>query len=174
MNVHLVIKIQNSWVQIAVKGKIKKGPKALPNFDLNTIDRRLEVLGPAGERDFAVNIPNEIKFTAVPRQFFSCIWGGNPQETFPIIGAKFLEKHGLNDFMYPNLLWNPHGPQIPGCAGLFFEPNGLDSPGEDSPYVHRVIVRLPEGPTWLYVGNYQQISSPALTKDEWLMQAQKV
>jgi hypothetical protein len=76
--------------------------------------------------------------------------------------------------MYPNLLWNPHGPQVAGCAGLFFEPNGLDTPDDDSTDIHRVIVRLPEGPIWLYVGQYQLILSPSLTKEEWLLQAQKV
>jgi hypothetical protein len=76
--------------------------------------------------------------------------------------------------MYPNLLWNPHGPQVPGCAGLFFEPNGLDASDDNPDQIHRVIVRLPEGPVWLYVGNYQLIWAPSLTKEEWLMQAQKV
>ena len=112
-----------------MKGKIKKG---LPEFHLDTINRRLDVLGPPGDRDFDVAIENEVKYTAVPRQFFSSTWGGNPQETFPSISAKFLDKHGLNDFMYPNLLWNPHGPQVPGCAGLFFEPNGLDATDDHS------------------------------------------
>ncbi|KIM80619.1 hypothetical protein PILCRDRAFT_822359 [Piloderma croceum F 1598] len=161
------------WIS-QVKNKAKKGPKALPEFKLDTINERLDILGPAGQHNFDVPIEDIVKCTAVPRRFFSSTWGGNPQETFPSISDKFLKKHGLNDFMYPNLLWNPHGPQVAGCAGLFFEPNGLDTPNDDSTDIHRVIVRLPEGPIWLYVGQYQLIASPSLTKEEWLLQAQKV
>lgn len=155
------------------ESNVKKGPKELPGFNLDTINRRLEDrLGPAGQRDFEVNIENEVQFAVAPRRFFSSTWGGNPQETFPTIGKEF--KHGLKDFMYPNLLWNPHGPEIPGSAAIFFEPNGFDGPGEDSPDVYRVIVRLKEGPIWLYVGQYVLLGSPSLTKDEWLQQDRKV
>lgn len=155
--------------------KVKKGPKGLCSLRLDTINDRLEAkLGPAGQRDFDVDIDNEVKFKSVPRQFFSSTWGGNPQETFPTIGKEFLKKHGLDDFMYPNLLWNPHGPEIPGAAAIFFEPNGLDTREEDSDEQYRVIVRLKEGPIWLYVGQYILLSSPPLTRDEWLMQERKV
>lgn len=156
--------------------KVKKGPKGLCGLRLDTINDRLEAkLGPVDQRDFDVtDIDNEVKFKSAPRQFFSNTWGGNSQETFPSIGKEFLRKHGLDDFMYPNLLWNPHGPEMPGAAAIFFSPNGLAPRKEDSGEQHRVIVRLKEGPIWLYVGQYILLWSPPLTREEWLMQERKV
>jgi hypothetical protein len=53
--------------------------------------------------------------------------------------------------MYPNLLWNSHGPQVAGCVSHFFEPNGLNTPDNGSTDIYCVIVHLLEGLIWLYV-----------------------
>ena len=148
--------------------KIKKNPL---EFDLNTIDRRLDVLGPPSDRDYEVDVPDDIKLTVVPRRFLSDTWGGNTQSTFPKIRREMLLKHGLDDWQYPNSLYNPHCPQNPGCAGLMFSPDGLNGPrDDDSLEIMRTIVRLKTEAKWQYVGQYIDVSAPSLTREEWLVQ----
>jgi hypothetical protein len=141
-------------------------------FNLDTINHRLEVLGP--DRNYEVNLPDEIKLTVVPRRFLSDTWGGNTQNTFPKIRREMLLKHGLDDWQYPNSLYNPHCPQIPGYAGLMFSPNGLETSIGESSEIMRTIVRLMMEPKWQYVGQYIDISAPSLTKEEWLVQHSSV
>lgn len=85
-----------------------------------------------------------------------------------------LDKHGLDNWMYPNLLWNPSGPEIPGFPGLFFRADGIDGPGMLNETIYRVIVRLKSGPLWQYVGQYKRIGAPSLTKEEWQIQSVQV
>ncbi|KAF7976935.1 hypothetical protein HWV62_5353 [Athelia sp. TMB] len=180
------------------KLKIKKGPKAIPNFNLDTISKRLDVLGPPGVRDFHVPVDEAVKAVAPPRAFFSDVFGGNPQETFPTIGKKKAAEHNFRDFAFPHSHYNPvrsqaviavHGskttynllslqalPFVAGAAGLIFSPHGLDQdyPETDSSHVSRLIVRLPDAALWLYVGQYQISKSTSLTQAEWLEQPSKV
>jgi hypothetical protein len=149
--------------------KIKKNPM---EFNLDTINRRLDALGP--DRNYEVNVPDEIKLAVVPRRFLSDTWGGNTQNTFPKIRREMLLKHGLDDWQYPNSLYNPHCPQIPGYAGLMFSPNGLEPSTDDSLEIMRTIVRLTTEPKWQYVGQYIDITAPSLTKEEWLVQHSSV
>jgi hypothetical protein len=154
-----------------------KGPKIKKNareFNLDTINRRLEVLGP--DRTYEVNVPDEVKFTAVPRALFSNIWGGNPQSTFPTIRKEMLAKHGLDDWMFPNSEYNPHCPLIPGFPGIMFSPDGLYGPEPDpqDPEQFRTIVRLQNEAKWGYMGQYIIIGAKSLTKEEWEIQAPKV
>lgn len=149
--------------------KVKKNPR---EFNLDTINRRLEALGP--DRNYEVNVPDEIKCTAVPRAFLSNTWGGSTQATFPKIRKEMLDKHGLNDWMFPNSEYNPHCPLVPGFAGIMFTPDGLNGPEPDSPAVWRTIVRLVNGAFWAYVGQYIRIGAQSLTKEEWLEQTPKV
>jgi hypothetical protein len=140
---------------------------------LDTVNRRLDVLGP--DRNYEVNLPDNIKFTAVPRRFLSDRWGGGTQKTYPTIRRELLLKHGLDDWQYPNSEYNPHCPQIPGCAGLMFSANGLDGPSDDdASEIMRTIVRLQDKPLWQYVGQYITIPAASLTRDEWLVQDYKV
>jgi hypothetical protein len=156
-------------VKFGKKFKVKKNAR---EFDLKTIDSRLDVLGPG--RYYEVTLEDDIKHQRFPRRFISDQYGGDCQSTFPRISKKFLDQHGLNDWMFPNLLWNPHGPEIPGHAGLFFWSGGIDGPGEDIDTQYRVIVRLQTGPEWQYMGQYIQIGAQSLTKDEWSVQDIKV
>ncbi|KAF8905790.1 hypothetical protein CPB84DRAFT_1960309 [Gymnopilus junonius] len=98
----------------------------------------------------------------VSRAFMSSTYGGNMQMTFPNIGDEHLAKHGLNDFMYLNTLYQPNAPQVPGCSGLFFDTE-IDSrwPGK-----WRVFTRLSSG-AWLFVGFYEVNPTRPLTKEDW-------
>jgi hypothetical protein len=156
-------------VKFDKKGKVKKNAR---EFDLKTVDSRLDVLGSG--RYYEVTLDDEIKHQRFPRRFISDKYGGDCQSTFPRIAKKFLDQHGLNDWMFPNLLWNPHGPEMPGHAGLFFWSGGPHGRSEDIDTPSRVIVRLQTGPEWQYMGQYTQIGAESLTKDEWLVQDIKV
>ncbi|KZP20324.1 hypothetical protein FIBSPDRAFT_1044963 [Athelia psychrophila] len=157
------------------KLKIKKGTKAIANFDLDTISRRLDVLGPPGTRDFHVALDEATKAVAPPRAFFSDTWGGSRQETFPNIGKKMAAQHHFRDFMFPNSNYNPALPFVAGAAGLMFQAPGLDQDiRPENPHISRLIVKLPDAALWLYVGQYQVFNSTSLTQAEWLKQSVKV
>lgn len=83
-------------------------------------------------------------------------------------------KHSLNDWLYPNSLYNPNCPQVAGCAGLMYSSNGLDEFKDDSDEVFRTIVRHRTESLWEYMGQYIQIRAPSLTQVEWLQQDVKV
>lgn len=78
---------------------------------------------------YEVPVPQDIRDVAVPREFLSAIYGGNSQETLPSIGKRFLDQHGLDDFMYPSLDYNPGAPQVPGAPGLMFMLDALQPHG---------------------------------------------
>jgi len=98
-------------------------------------------------------------------------FGGSEQGIFPPIGKKFLDLHGMDDFMYLNPDFQPEGPQVPGAPGLYFN---LEKGGDFS-QIMRVLTRLKVG-VWQYMGMYRVNRSerPALTKAEWLSQSTKV
>lgn len=88
---------------------------------------------------------------------------------FPKISAKRVKLHGIDDWAFPSLDFNPHAPQIPGAPGLFYVPQ--DASGK--PYTKRVIVRLDQD-KWLYVGLYSFIALDSLTSAEYAQQSTKV
>lgn len=111
--------------------KVKKSFEELPPFDLDTVNNRLRAIGP--HATYTINLPDNVKFTAVPQQFISNRWGGDPQSTYLSIGKTHILEHGLNDFLFPNSLFNPNCPLIPGEPGLMYEPDGLSGSTEDAP-----------------------------------------
>ncbi|KAF9223430.1 hypothetical protein BS17DRAFT_705387, partial [Gyrodon lividus] len=124
---------------------------------------------------YDVELDPHIRDVTTTRNFTSSKWGGNTQSTFPRIGEDFLARHGLDDFMYLNLLFNPHAPRWQGAPGLFFCPSVSGEAGEADEWlqIQRVVIRL-DTSTWLYVGQYRCIPAPSLTADEWRAQAPKV
>ncbi|KAF5374203.1 hypothetical protein D9758_004624 [Tetrapyrgos nigripes] len=66
----------------------------------------------------------------VSRAFMSATYGGNTRYTFPKISRKFFEKHGMADFIYINMDYNPHAPQVPGAPGLKFSRDGFQATGQ--------------------------------------------
>lgn len=107
----------------------------------------------------------------VSRDFMSSEYGGSMQATFPVIGEKLKEKHGMNDFMYLHPAYQPVAPQVPGACGLFFIP--ISSIGQEWDTLQRVFTRI-ESNVWQYMGMYRLTSSPSLTRREWLDQEPKV
>ena len=179
------------WIQLKVarkvkmKGKLIKGIKGIKHkkcagdllsLSLDTINARLDKLGPISERNFDVTLDDNIKFTAVPRAFLSNHWGGNTQATYPTIRQAMIEKHGLNDFQYPNTVYNPNCPQVPGYAGLMYFPDGLNNPPflESHEEQYRTITRDKYQALWTYMGQYIRVWSPSLTRSEWLDQTTAV
>lgn len=118
---------------------------------------------------FDINLDREILDVAVPREFLSDAYGGNPQVTLPSIGKKFLDQHGYNDFMYPSLEYNPEAAQIPGAPGLFF---AVGDHAREWPTIQRVITRIVSN-QWQYVGQYALTPTESLTIQELKAQPEK-
>lgn len=135
----------------------------------DVVNRRLAIIG---HHMHDVQLEPNIRDVTTTRNFTSSRWGGNTQETFPSIRKALLDQHGLNDFMYLNLFFNPHAPQWPGAPGLFFGSSVSEEGPSDWPEIQRVLVRL-DTSSWLYVGQYQMTPAPCLTPDEWISQDPK-
>lgn len=73
-----------------------------------------------GYDPYPITFDKNILDQSFPRLFISHLYGGDTQSTSPNIGKAKLAQHGLNDFMYANLLYQPHAPEVPGAPGLFF------------------------------------------------------
>lgn len=129
--------------------------------------RRIALIAP-----YDVTLDPAIRDVTTTRAFTSKQWGGNTQSTFPSIRPDMLARHGMNDFMYLNLFFNPHAPQSPGAPGLFFA-SSVCPEADEWPSIERVLVRLKSN-RWLYVGQYQCAPAPSLTPEEWTSQAPKV
>ncbi|KAG5639141.1 hypothetical protein H0H81_006400 [Sphagnurus paluster] len=120
---------------------------------------------------YPIPLDKAIQDVTVTRKFLSAQYGGNTQATFPDIRKELLEEHGLDDFMYPNLDFNPHAPEMPGAPGLFFA--AIGRPADDWPQINRVITRISSG-IWQYQGQYKMTPVESLTKEEWAAQKYKV
>jgi hypothetical protein len=119
-------------------------------------------------------VDEDMKNLIINRLYMTDVYGGSFVESFPKIRKALVDKHGLDDFMYPNLVMNPFAPQIPGSHGLFF---GLIARGfieePDDDQIYRVISRLESG-KWQYQGQYIMGYAPRLTTQEWASQPRKV
>ncbi|KIJ62787.1 hypothetical protein HYDPIDRAFT_29938 [Hydnomerulius pinastri MD-312] len=159
-------KFQYNILHDHIEAKVKK--EEVMSDDV--VHRRLALIGHA---TYNVRLDPVIRDVTTTRLFTSSKWGGNTQETFPFIGKPFLDRHGLDDFMYLNLLYNPHAPRWPGAPGLFFGSSVRGADADEWPKIQRTIVRLKTN-VWLYVGQYKCTPAPSLTSDEWRAQAPRV
>ncbi|RDB20340.1 hypothetical protein Hypma_012596 [Hypsizygus marmoreus] len=148
------------------KIKIKKNEFTL---GLDTVFRRVDTLG---IKNFSLELNDDLLNTPVSREFISDVYGGNPQQTFPLIGADNLKRHGYDDFMFLNLDYNPRAPQRAGYPGLFFV---CSNPKTSAvwPVTQRTFVRL-DDKKWLYIGQYDLVRAAGLTVDEWKSQPHSV
>ncbi|RDB20273.1 hypothetical protein Hypma_012569 [Hypsizygus marmoreus] len=135
-----------------------------------TLDTVRERLRKDGLGLYPIPLDKSVQDVEVTRLFLSKHYGGGMVETFPTIGKKFLHLHDLRDFMYPNLDYNPHCPEVPGAPGLFFAADGHHA--DPWPEIQRVISRIRSG-WWLYQGQYRMKPAKSLTKEEWASQKQK-
>jgi len=107
------------------------------------------------------------KFTldkTISRDFMSDRYGGSNIACFPTIGREKLEHHGRDNFMYMNMRYHPHAPQVPGAPGLYFHPGEAGSIEWDT--VQLVFTRLTSG-KWCQMGDYELAYSKPLSAEEW-------
>ncbi|KAF8905775.1 hypothetical protein CPB84DRAFT_1676233 [Gymnopilus junonius] len=132
----------------------------------DTIRDRLK---PIGLDLYDITLDRASQEVWVTREFMSATYGGSMQATCPSIGKKLLARHGLNDFCYLNLDYQPQAPQIPGAPGLFYSTeSGGDWKGDQ-----RVLTRVRPN-EWQYMGMYAIKTCKSLTKEEWASQPPKV
>ncbi|KDR85749.1 hypothetical protein GALMADRAFT_234810 [Galerina marginata CBS 339.88] len=144
------------------KIKKMKNPKAEKvkgmEFSLSILHDRLKDIGFEG---YEVNLDQDVRDAVVSRLFMSNRYGGNTQDPFPKIRAELVAQHGMNDFMYVNVMFHPQGPQLPGKPGIFLSPKPKVRPG-----AWRVLTRL-QSNEWLFVGMYVVQLCASLTREEW-------
>ncbi|THU89178.1 hypothetical protein K435DRAFT_865582 [Dendrothele bispora CBS 962.96] len=106
--------------------------------------------------------------TTITRDFMSDRYGGSNIACFPKISKEKIRRHGYNDFMYLNMRFHPHAPQVPGAPGLYFRP-GKARPSDTEwteNRVYRLFTRLSSG-IWLKMGLYVIGFSEPLSIEEW-------
>ncbi|KAF5372045.1 hypothetical protein D9615_008076 [Tricholomella constricta] len=160
------IKMLNEKMKKLENPNVKK--KEGRGLSMDTVRDRLL---PIGLDPYPISLERSIQDVTITRKFLSAHYGGNTQATFPTIRRALLNEHGLDDFMYPNLDFNPHAPEMPGAPGLFFAADG--EAAHDWPEIERVITRIRQG-IWQYQGQYKMTPAPSLTKAEWACQKSKV
>ncbi|KAJ6579557.1 hypothetical protein DFH09DRAFT_330667 [Mycena vulgaris] len=143
-------------------------------LSLDTVRERLQLIG----LDlYPIDLEKEVLDVTVRRDFIAEHYGGNVQITRPTIAEAFVEKTGKSKFLYPNLSYNPHCPEIPGAPGLLFNayyPCAGEGPRvEQDPATYALIVRL-DSSIWSYLGEYQKGPAPQLTVPEWKQQSPQV
>ncbi|KAJ7476967.1 hypothetical protein B0H11DRAFT_1305969 [Mycena galericulata] len=146
-------------------------------LDLDTVRGRIQ---PIGWDVYPVDVELDIRDVTMRRDFIAKHYGGNTQKTFPAIKPARAARTGKSHFMYPNLSYNPHCPEMPGAPGLFFDAyyplqdnaNGeLD--GSNATGVYTLIIRQ-DSHCWAYLGEYEKGEAPRLTTEEWKQQSRKV
>ena len=118
-----------------------------------------------------VPLPKPIAEFGFSRAYISHLYGGNPQDVFPPPSRDKVEWHGLDDWAFLSLEWNPHAPTRPGCSGLYFTMDSAATCDERATLeqVKRTFVRL--GPNrWIYLGQYAFTPGVSLTAALWTEQ----
>lgn len=107
---------------------------------------------------YPIPVPQDIAEFPFRRDYISSLYGGSKLDRSPTIAKERLEWHGLDDWAFLSMAYNPHVPTRPGYSGLEFGGGG----GRDG-RVDRVFVGI--GPcNWIYMGQYKiQIGKPLTT-----------
>jgi hypothetical protein len=147
-----------------------KGKKRIADMSLKNavLMKRLE---PIGLEKYVIDLPLAEINQMVSRKFMSANYGGSMQATFPQIREEKLAEHGLDDFMYLHLNYQPYAPQTPGGCGLWFSTDGDSEPWEG---ITRVLTRDLNSAMWQYMGQYEVKAAASLEMAEWLQQDLKV
>ncbi|KAI0688367.1 hypothetical protein C8T65DRAFT_589581 [Cerioporus squamosus] len=120
---------------------------------------------------YPIPVPPDIAELPFPRAYIHNLYGGGHQVTFPRPNKDFVEWHGLRDWAFLTLEWNPHAPTRPGVSGLFFE--GARHAEDDMTDVLRTFVRVRSG-KWVYMGQYRFRPGKSLTAESWKQQSEVV
>ncbi|KAF6743068.1 hypothetical protein DFP72DRAFT_977751 [Ephemerocybe angulata] len=144
-----------------------KGKKQVPNFDELFFEQRYNAAGIPSQL-YPIGIDQGAASFEFPRAFFSDIYGGNTRLARPPISPEKLAKHGLNDFLYFNLNYQPEAPGVPGARGLRFGVIGTHAPPWTDG-IMRVITRTQTSPKalWQYQGQYELVPSRSIAVEEW-------
>ncbi|TBU29180.1 hypothetical protein BD311DRAFT_661819 [Dichomitus squalens] len=130
----------------------------------------LQLVAPSALCPHPISLPRNQRFVTITREQLKQRFGGNTMETFPRPSAQRIAAHGYNNFMCINLLWNPHGTQIPGHGGLFFEttvwPGDPWTANPKHSAVQVLFTRVSQG-KWLYLGEYELSDARPLTVEQW-------
>ncbi|TBU48768.1 hypothetical protein BD309DRAFT_997395 [Dichomitus squalens] len=118
---------------------------------------------------YPIPLPKEIAECRLRREYISHLYGGNPLATTPEHGKDMLAWHGLNDWLFLTLDFNPHAPTKPGHSGLFFTSYGAPS----WPGIQRTFVRVVSG-RWVYMGQYTMEPGVSLSAEAWKQQKTSV
>ncbi|RDB20275.1 hypothetical protein Hypma_012567 [Hypsizygus marmoreus] len=145
------------WKQIHNPAVKKKEGLTLSE---DTVRARIRVIG---FDLYPIPLDKAILDFTVKKPFMCHQYGGNLRNTFPKSRAELLAVHGLDDFMYPNLLYNPHAPQVPGAPGLYYSFRPLS---EHWAKPQRVLSGIAKG-IWQYQGQYELAPAKPFTKEEW-------
>ncbi|KAI0717605.1 hypothetical protein C8T65DRAFT_737930 [Cerioporus squamosus] len=116
---------------------------------------------------YPIPVPPDIAEYPLPRAYIHNLYGGGHQLTFPESSKEFVEWHGLRDWAFLTLEWNPHAPTRPGVSGLFL--SGAGAAIDDIQDILRTFVRVRSG-KWVYMGEYRFRPGKSLTVESWKQQ----
>ncbi|KAF6743552.1 hypothetical protein DFP72DRAFT_976568 [Ephemerocybe angulata] len=155
---------------IKSKGSKLKGKKQAPNFDEMFFEQRYNAAGIPSQL-YPIGLDQGAASFEFPRVFFAKIYGGSPRLARPPISPEKFAEHGLDDFLYCNLSYQPESPQVPGARGLRFGVIGTHAPPWTDG-IMRVITRTQTTPQalWQYQGQYELVPSRSITVEEWARQ----
>lgn len=114
-----------------------------------------------------VNVPEDIKYVAVKREFLGTTYGGRLVPIYP------KHKPPYEDMMCITQALNPDAPDFPGASGMLYECCDLLQEAEERAKIRRLFVRG-NGGLWIYQGQYAIQAAAPLTKEEWWGQSNKV
>ena len=141
--------------------KIKKDSQ----FGFDTVHDRLRKAG--ADSWYQIDLPQELQYFTFQRMHLVYLYGGSFVSTMPDISDERFNRHGIDNFMFLTLEFNPHAPVIPGAPGLAFTDG---EPGR----VYRIFTPWKGDHTWGYMGDYECISTPPLTVEEFKIQKPEV
>ncbi|CAL1694781.1 unnamed protein product [Somion occarium] len=141
--------------------KVKKDSQ----LDFTTVLDRLKLIG---TDVYHIELPDEDKFFTFNRLHITTLFGGNFVSTFPKIDAERVNSHGIDNFAFLNLDFNPHAPMLPGAPGLCFVSRRAGFRKWDS-YL-RLFIPFKGDHKWCYMGNYMFLPGPSLSIEEYAMQ----
>ncbi|KAI0751876.1 hypothetical protein C8Q80DRAFT_604142 [Daedaleopsis nitida] len=122
---------------------------------------------------YPIPVPKAIAEYGFHRPYIHKLYGGNPRDTFPKIGKEWLKWHGLDDWAFLSLAFEPHAPTRPGYPGLHFSSLRARESWEGTARPLRTFVRVRDH-KWVYMGQYKYSPGRSLTTDAWKQQKQQV
>ncbi|KZT10770.1 uncharacterized protein LAESUDRAFT_755443 [Laetiporus sulphureus 93-53] len=150
--IDVVIKLEPQWIPV----KVKRGHHML---NARNVQGRLQAIHLTV---YPVTLDPFIRNKVARRGFFDKHFGGD-QHRFCTSPDQAKFNHGYRNFMFPDLLMNPHIPQRPGEPGLLCR---ATTEKEWLPGDVKVIIGLGDA-KYLYVGEYVLSPAAPLSKQEF-------